>query len=223
MQTIDYTTSLSIIYGIVYPIIIAAVVVYGFSFCCFVIYDLSFPKSLKESRRISFSRFFNTLFTLTILAIVSNFVINTISSSLVVNLREVIAFFESTSGIVTKSAEVGNYTYVLRQVLKSVFLPAINNCALCVLFFKYGDENNKQREVSEKIYRWVDISSLHFIELAIVFFFVLALFCVGLYSKYYFLLERVERPLICAHRGDNVHAPENSLEAFQSAAIQDIP
>ena len=39
---------------------------------------------------------------------------------------------------------------------------------------------------------------------------------------YYFLAEPVGVPLVCAHRGDNVNAPENTIPAFELAAMENL-
>ena len=42
-------------------------------------------------------------------------------------------------------------------------------------------------------------------------------------KNYAFLINDVEVPLVCAHRGDNVNAPDNSYEAFELAAEEKLP
>ncbi len=42
-------------------------------------------------------------------------------------------------------------------------------------------------------------------------------------QNYSFLAEYVDKPLVCAHRGDNVNAPDNSYEAFELAASEGMP
>jgi hypothetical protein len=44
------------------------------------------------------------------------------------------------------------------------------------------------------------------------------------YAQHYgYLAETVEKPLVCAHRGDNVNAPDNSYEAFELAVSEGVP
>jgi glycerophosphoryl diester phosphodiesterase len=40
---------------------------------------------------------------------------------------------------------------------------------------------------------------------------------------YRFLAEPVEKPIVCAHRGDNTHAPENTEPAFELALVENTP
>ncbi len=43
-----------------------------------------------------------------------------------------------------------------------------------------------------------------------------------LINRYSYLMEDVDRPLVCAHRGDNVNAPENTMPAFELAASENL-
>ena len=55
--------------------------------------------------------------------------------------------------------------------------------------------------------------------------FLIAVFTINsvyLTNKYSFLMEPVDYPLICAHRGDNFHAPENTMEAFKLAESEGL-
>jgi glycerophosphoryl diester phosphodiesterase len=45
---------------------------------------------------------------------------------------------------------------------------------------------------------------------------------VYLLDRYSFLFNDVDRPLVCAHRGDNVNAPENTMPAFELAASENL-
>ena len=88
-----------------------------------------------------------------LLTIILNFLINSISSVIVVNGKEAISFFKGDSSMVSKTEDVGTYTYVLRQILRSIISPAINNAALTALFYKYLDEKNEHHTLSEDIFK----------------------------------------------------------------------
>lgn len=129
-QTIDYTKSLSIMYSVIYFVLISFLTIYIFSINCFVMQKTSFIKSCAESRRLGKGHFIETFLTLFLLTILLNFAINSVSSIVVVNCNEVVSFIKKNSAnVVLKSEDVGTYTYVLRQILKSFISPAVNNAA----------------------------------------------------------------------------------------------
>ena len=136
-QTIDYTKSLFILYNVIYVALIIFLTIYIFSINSFVMQKNSFIKSCTRSRKLVNGNFFEVLVTLILLTIMMNFLINSVSSIIVVNAKEFISFLQRNKGnVVLKSEEVGTYTYVLRQILKSFISPAVNNAALTVLFYR---------------------------------------------------------------------------------------
>ena len=58
-----------------------------------------------------------------------------------------------------------------------------------------------------------------FITVMAVLFAAAGIFLIHRYS---YLIEEVDKPLVCAHRGDNVNAPENTMEAFELAASESL-
>ena len=49
-----------------------------------------------------------------LLILLLNFAINSVASIISINTRELLALFEENTGIVTKSSDIGTYTYVIR-------------------------------------------------------------------------------------------------------------
>ncbi|MBE7070192.1 MAG: hypothetical protein E7386_06795, partial [Ruminococcaceae bacterium] len=216
-QTIDYTSGLNILYNIVYAALILFLTVYIFSINSFVLQKDSLFKSCKRSRKLEKGHFVETLLTMLLLTILMNFLINTLSSALVINSKEIWSFFKGDKGIISKSENIGTYTYVIRQILKSFISPAINNAALTVLFYKYVDEKSELYTLSSDIFKVRNYSVKRSALVVGILLSISTLFIGGFIYKYSYLFEEVDRPLVCAHRGDNVNAPENTMPAFELA------
>ncbi|MBR6988098.1 MAG: glycerophosphoryl diester phosphodiesterase membrane domain-containing protein [Clostridiales bacterium] len=221
-QTIDYTRWLNLLYNAAYLTLIIFLTVYVFSINSFILQKESFFKSCSKSRKLVKGHFVEILLTMFLLTIILNFLINSISSVIVVNGKEAISFLKGDSSIVSKTEDVGTYTYVLRQILRSIISPAINNAALTALFYKYLDEKSELNTVSEDILKVKHYTkqrtALVLAALGVMSFGIL----VAMTYKYAFLMEDVDRPLVCAHRGDNVNAPENTMPAFELAASENL-
>ena len=222
-QTIDYTTSLFILYNVIYLALIIFLTVYIFSINSFVMQKTSFVKSCRKSRKLVTGNFFEILFTLILLTLILNFLINSLSSIIIVNAKEFISFIQRNRGnVVSKSEDVGTYTYVLRQILKSFISPAVNNAALTVLFFRYIEDKGELASISKDVFKAKKYPK----KISIAFFAVPIALLIGVTvfvaNRYSFLAEECNRPLVCAHRGDNVNAPENTLPAFELAASENL-
>ena len=222
-QTIDYTASLKLMYRVIYVLLILGLTVYLFSINSFVMQKNTFFRSCRESRIIGRGHYIETFLTLFLLTILVSFVINSLSSVIVVNWNELVNMFSgNNSNIVFKSEAVGTYTYVLRQLLKSFISPAVNNAALTVLFYRYIDEKDMISSINSSTYNfqkpsWKTVAA--FLAALTIFFAASAVY---LLNRYSFLFDDVDKPLVCAHRGDNVNAPENTMPAFELAASENL-
>lgn len=222
-QTIDYTKSLTVLYDTVYIILILGLVVYLFSINSFVMQKNSFFRGCRESRVIGKGHYIETFLTLALLTVIVNFFINSVSSVIVVNWNELVSMFKGNSkNIVFKSEAVGTYTYAIRQILKSFISPAINNAALTVLFYRYIDEKDMLRTLDDRTFKAHKPSVKNLVPLIAVLTLFFGISSVYLLNRYSFLFEEVRRPLVCAHRGDNVNAPENTMPAFELAASENL-
>lgn len=222
-QTIGYTSSLSVLYNILYVVLIVFLTFYIFSINSFVMQKKSFRQSCSQSRRLVSTHFLETLFTMILLTAILNFLINSVSSIIVVNVKEFVSFIGRRRGnVVAKSGDVGTYTYVLRQILKSYVSPAVNNAAITVLFYRYIEERGGLSALSEDNFRIEKPSKKFtciFAGIMVVFFTASGIYLVNRYS---YLGESVGKPYVCAHRGDNVNAPENTMPAFELAAMENL-
>ncbi len=222
-QTIDYTASLKVLYTVICVILILGLVVYLFSINSFVMQKNTFFRGCRDSRIIGKGHYIETFLTLFLLTIIVNFVINSLSSVIVVNWNELVNMFRGNNkNIVFKSEAVGTYTYVLRQLLKSFISPAVNNAALTVLFYHYIDEKDMRSSIDSSTFKFQKPSLkvvIPFLAALTVFFAVASVY---LLNRYAFLFDDVDKPLVCAHRGDNVNAPENTMPAFELAASENL-
>ena len=221
-QTIDYTKWLNVLYYVLYWVLILFLAVYIFSINGFVLQKESFFKSCSKSRKLCKGHVIEVLLNMFLLTVILNFTINSVSSIIVVNGEELMSFMRRTGNVVAKSEAVGTYTYALRQVLKSFLSPAINNAALTVLFYKFLDDKTKKETVSSEVHELKEYSMTRTVAF-VVSLAVVSLAIIGVMTyRYSYLFESVDRPLVCAHRGDNVNAPENTMPAFELAASENL-
>lgn len=221
-QTIDYTKWLNVLYYVLYWVLILFLAVYIFSINGFVLQKESFFKSCSKSRKLCKGHVIEVLLNMFLLTVILNFAINSVSSIIVVNGEELMSFMRRTGNVVAKSEAVGTYTYALRQVLKSFLSPAINNAALTVLFYKFLDDKTMKETVSSEVRELKQFSMKRTVAF-VVSLAVVSLAIIGVMTyRYSYLFESVDRPLVCAHRGDNVNAPENTMPAFELAASENL-
>lgn len=223
-QTIDYTRLYSILYKIGYFILILLISAYIFAINIFVLRQKDFIISCKESRRLGKRNYFKIFITILLLTIFMNFTINSTASVIIINIRELISMFQKNTGIVTKSSQIGMYTYVLRQIMKSIFSPMINNAAFTALYFQYVEKKYPISTLSSDIFK--ERKTPKWLMIAFNSFSLFTLLISGaILGIVYYALDHdpITVPLVCAHRGDNVNAPENTLPAFQLAASESIP
>ncbi len=222
-QTIDYTQSLHILYYCIYLVLICFLTVYIFSINSFVMQKTDLIKSCRQSRILGKGHYIETFLTLGLLTVLLNFVINSVSSILVVNGNELISWIQKNSkNVVLKSEDVGTYTYVVKQILKSFLSPAVYNAALAVLFYRQIDERDLLMTLSRDTFKAKKPTKKFFIPFITVLAVLVTVESVVLINKYSYLMEDVDRPLVCAHRGDNVNAPENTMPAFELAASENL-
>ena len=221
-QTIDYTKWLNVLYYVLYWVLILFLAVYIFSINGFVLQKESFFKSCSKSRRLCKGHVIEVIFNMFLLTVILNFTINSISSILVVNGEELMSFVRRTGNVVAKSEAVGTYTYALRQILKSFLSPAINNAALTVLFYKFLDDKTKKETVSGEVRELKQFSMKRTVAFVVSLAVASGAIIGFMIYRYSYLFESVDRPLVCAHRGDNVNAPENTMPAFELAASENL-
>ena len=211
------------IYIVVMAILLAVELVYLFSINLYVLRDISYIEACKESRKLGKGHYIYTVLTLGLVTLVLNFTINTISSAIPMNLAELVSLFQKRLSNTAKSNELGVYVFVLRSIIKSLVAPAVNNAALTVLFYVYLEEQNKLGSLAPSTFinKEEDPNFLRRLRIGAVI--GAAVFLIIGTVHYRFLAEPTHAPIVCAHRGDNVHAPENTLESVELALAEQVP
>lgn len=223
LQGIEADPTTNLIYRIVYALLLFMVLVYLFAINIYVLQDVTFTSALRRSRQLGKGKLLETLSTLILFTLILNFLINSIASVIPVNLTELISFFQRNLEIAERQMVVGTYVYELRQILRSIIAPAVNNAGLTVLFFRYLEEKEMLSVIDRKVFQSVQNNRKRdIIEFSVIGAIILFAICVKAYN-YRFLLEPVSKPLVCAHRGDNVHAPENTFPAVELALTENMP
>ncbi|MBO7674960.1 MAG: glycerophosphoryl diester phosphodiesterase membrane domain-containing protein [Atopobiaceae bacterium] len=222
-QTIEYTAMYRVLYQVLYLGIVSFVMLYVFTINYFVLSDDDFIKSCSKARRLGKGRRVQTMLFLGIMILLVNAVINFVASGITVNVSEVVAFFTGGKGTAVRSAQVGSYVYALRTVLVGFLVPALNNAGLTVLFYRYLDDSEQVATLSREVFRTRVLSVRT--KRVLVGIAVAAVIggCGYAIHHYAFLAEPVGRPMVCAHRGDNVNAPENTMPAFELAFSENLP
>ena len=223
LQGIESNPSYSWIYYIIYSILLAVELIYIYAIHIYVMEDVSFPEAMRRSRRLGKGKELNTFVMLAVTTLLLNFVINSISSVISINLAELAVLFRSMNSVAERSQKVGIVVYVIRQILKSLFAPAINCAAMTVLFYQYVEEKELLTSIAPRVFRGAGEkkeAEKRVLTVSAALFAVLI--CFGI-LHYRYLLEPVNKPQVCAHRGDNVHAPENTLPAYELSAAENLP
>ena len=223
-QTINYTKLYYYLYRGAYLILLLIIVVYIFSINFFVLQKTSFINACAQSRKLGKGSYLKILFTIALFTLLLNIAINSFSSVVVINTQELLSLIHKNTGIVNRVSSNGSYTYLIRQIIKSVFSPAINNAAFTALFYHYIDEKHMMGSLSKNIFMEKKTPKLLVIAFRL-FVVVVLLICTMFYFVFAAFLgeeDPISRPLVCAHRGDNVNAPENTMPAFQLAASENL-
>ena len=117
----------------------------------------------------------------------------------------------------------GTASEVVVHTIRAMIVPSINNAGITALFYQYFEEDRSLANIVPYIFRTEEFSRSK--KAAVVGCIVLLLAGGLFYAKYEFgyLSEDVPRPEVCAHRGDNVNAPDNSYEALELAVSEGLP
>ena len=221
-QAIDSDTQFRTLGSIAYTTLLAVELIYLFAIDVYIIEGLPFLAALRKSRRLGRGHVLNTLLSLVLFTLLVNFLINSVSSIIPVNIAELIAVFDHQS-VTIKKQIIGSYVYALRQALRSIIGPALNTAALTVLFYRYLDDKDELAAVDPSIFRLLAPNPRKLKYGRILTAVLLVSMTAGYFWHYRYLRDPVKVPEVCAHRGDNIHAPENTLPAFELAFSEQIP
>ena len=189
-------------FRIFYVIMILAEIAVLFSINIYVLREKSFLRSCVEGWRLGKRRILNTVICMMLLSLTVDVAIYLISAVV---------------------PDYGGAADAVTHTVRAMIVPTINNAGLTALFFQYYEEDESLAGITPHIFRKEEFSRVK--KVAFVGCVVLVLAC-GIYpTVHYFdyMSEDVSRPAVCAHRGDNVNAPDNSYEAFELAISEGVP
>ena len=173
-----------------------------FSINIYVLREKGFFESCVGAWKLGKKRYLNTIICMLLLSAIVNYSITLISAVL------------SGSGTVADA---------VAHIIRAMIVPSVNNAGITALFYQYFEEDRTLAGITPYIFRTEEFSRG---KKAAVVGCVVMLIASGLFyamHNFDYLSEDVARPEVCAHRGDNVNAPDNSYEAFELAASEGLP
>ncbi len=189
-------------FNFAYIILILAEIAVFFSINIYVLQKKDFFQSCADSWILGRHHLLNTVVCMLLLSVITNTVIE-------VPVR---LFFHT-----------GTSADAIRMIIRMIFVPSIHNAGITALFYQYYEEDESLADINPYVFRTKEPARSHKIALTagVVLLFSGSLFYYA--HTYGFLAEPVQKPFVCAHRGDNVNAPDNSYEAFELAVAEDLP
>ncbi len=189
-------------FEIIYVFLIIAEIAVFFSINIYVLQKHNFFQSSSDSWKLGRHHLLNTVICMLLLSLITNTVID-VSMKL---------FFHT-----------GTNADAIRQIIRMIIVPSINNAGITALFYQYYEEGNSLANLNRYVFRTRKPAKSQ--KIALTAGAVLILSASLFYNAHSFpyLAEPVQKPLVCAHRGDNVHAPDNSYEAFELAVSEGLP
>jgi len=189
-------------FKVFYLVMILVEIVVLFSINIYVLREKSFFESCIGGWKLGKGRYLNTVICMLILSLTVDFVISLISAVLPGN---------------------GNVADAVAHIIRAMIVPSVNNAGITALFYQYFEEDRSLAGITPYIFRTEEFSRTK--KAAVTGCIVLMLAGGVFYAAHNFgyLSEEVPRPEVCAHRGDNVNAPDNSYEAFELAVSENLP
>ena len=221
-QAISENTTYLTIYSIVVVLLSVSSTIWFFSLNIFVLQKYNFVESCRKSARLNKGHYLDTVIFVSILSLCCDIIINSLAGAFSVNLNDFAASFSGSDGILSHEMQVGSYLFTIKRIIRYLISPILNHAATTSLYFRYTEEKDMISVLSPEVFKsekpsqrqkYFVIALLTFLVVSGSFIFI---------SNFSFLKDPVETPLVVAHRGDNYNAPENTLEAFQLAAYENV-
>ncbi len=192
----------AVLFNIFYLVLVIIEIAVFFSINIYVLQEKSFLQCCADSWKLGRKRLLNTVVCMLLLSLITNTVID---------------------GFVRLFFHTGTRADAIRQIIRMIFVPSVNNAGITALFYQYYEEDESLAGIIPSVFRTKEPAISQKIALAAsaVLLFSGSLFYYA--HTYSFLAAPVEKPLVCAHRGDNVNAPDNSYEAFELAVSEGLP
>ncbi len=223
LQGIYANPTWKVMFNVGYTILLAIELTYIFSINFYVQEDINFITACKKSRRLIKDNWIRTLFGIVLLVVGMNIILNTISAAIPANITEAVSFFSDDLSVMKKSISLGSYVYVVRTILRALIAPVIYNAGLTVMFFSRVEDRNMLGDLSSRFFN-ITWTNEDYYRCGVKVMIGLLAFTALLAGWHYrFLSEPVDAPIVCAHRGDNTYAPENTLESITLALNENTP
>lgn len=179
--------------------------------------DKSFHTSCKDSIRLIQGNYLQTLFYLTLASIILSLATSGISGIISDVAIRAISFTKGNLGIITENTYTLTAIVLIKQLITGMFMPSVKLAALTVLFYQIMEEKNMLVKLSKR--NFSDTKPEPFVT-SVCCFCIAVLTFSSIKEKGELIThfnDPVTRPTIVAHRGDSVHAPENTMPAFELA------
>ena len=189
-------------FSIFYFLLIITEIAVFFSINIYVLQKKNFLQSCADSWILGRRHLLNTVVCMLLLSLITTIIID-------VPVR---LFFHS-----------GTSADAIRMIIRMIFVPSINNAGITALFYRYYEEDKSLADINSYVFRTKEPAGSQKIALTAGAVLLLSGSLFYYAHTYGFLAEPVQKPLVCAHRGDNANAPDNSYEAFELAASEGLP
>ncbi len=177
------------VFTILYLFMILAEIGVLFSINIYVLREKSFLQSCIGGWKLGKGRHVNTVIFILLL-------------SLTVDLAVIILSKVFPNG--------GTASDAVAHIIKALIVPSVNNAGITALFYQYFEEDRSLAGITPYIFRTEEFSRTKRTAAAGCVILILAGGMLYAMHNYAYLSEDVARPAVCAHRGDNVNAPDNS-------------
>lgn len=211
-----------ILYRILYAALLLMELVYIFSMNHYLLQGGSFTASCRKSRALIRGRYLQTILCLAITAAALLFCATTAFSGIVSAVFVRIMNWFPTSSVETNASRLTTVTMQFNSYLGALLAPGVNIAALTQLFFQYTEDRNELASMSRHAFHNREWKKWQRIAGAAVLILLLGVYIAQNYVYWRESFWTPEFPMIAAHRGDSVNAPENSRPAFQLAVYEDV-
>ncbi len=208
------------LYFIAYVGMLFAEVTYIFGINYYLLEECSFTAACRKSRKLIKGNYLTTILCFVVISVILYCATTGLSAIISSALVKVIRAFSSNN--TTTTSQIAAITLTINTFLTAIIAPALNIAALTHLFFRYSEDRNMLAAMSRNAFhdkkwnKW---------QIGAVFAAIALIFVAGFVqntSGLPALTAASERPMIAAHRGDSLNAPENSYPAFELAVMENV-
>lgn len=220
---IQSSTMLFFLARVIYFAVILVAIRYIFSFNFHILgntYEESCKNSATILRNKEITVIVSIIFQIVIMYIFAAGIGGVVSSV----AMKVASWWSKTSGTISLSYSQISIMKSVETIFKSVCCPVANLALITVLWNELSKKKEIRNDIGVSLDNAIDPKTI----LADRAGFVLCALVIGISNIFIFrtdvedLTEFGTRPMVVAHRGDSVRAPENTLDAFKIAVTEKI-